>query len=207
MEGTLRWKDIPLFIVFVDFRAAFDTASRETIVWKLACAGVPRSILDLLSSILKENMISIDDGVAQHGPFFQTTGVPQGDCLSPLLFSTLLGDLPNIIQERHRAVEAVMYADDLALISQSEFHLQQSMSTLVEHARKCGLEINVGKTMSMRVSRTGRQTRAPKFRISGEYIPQVNYFSYLGVIIPSDGKSYGRHIRERVCQALKVLEP
>ena len=155
---------------------------------------------------MQPNVINIDDGVKTHGLIIQTTGLAQGDCLSPLLFLVLVSELPAAIQDGHRFVEAVMYADDLALISHSEFHLQQSIATLVNHSRDRGLAINVSKTMSMKISRSGRQGRSSKFRISGDYIPTVRQFCYLGVIIPANGRSYGNHVRERVSQAFKALQ-
>ena len=109
---------VPLYAVFVDFKAAFDTASRELIIVKLATAGVPMEILRLVAAILQEGQVVLDDGVKEHNPIRQTTGVAQGDNLSPLLFSVLISDLPSVIQERHKHVKVLLYADDLVLSPQ-----------------------------------------------------------------------------------------
>src|ERR1700723_196752 len=118
------------YVVFVDFKAAFDKAPRDITLLRLAQAGVPPNVLTLLASIFQENSISIDDGVAELKSFTQTTGFAQGNNLSPLMFSALVADVPGIIQDRHLFVKVVFYADDLAMISSSLFHLHQALATL-----------------------------------------------------------------------------
>lgn len=118
------------YAVFVDFRAAFDMAPRDLVLQKLAHAGVPENILALLLAILQGNSVIVEDGVSELPAFVQTTGVAQGDNLSPLLFTVLTSHLPAILQGRHSQVKVLMYADDLVLYSTSRFHLQRSLTTL-----------------------------------------------------------------------------
>jgi len=148
--------------------------------------------------------VTINDDVVMHGPTEQSTGFAQGDCLSPLLFSTLISKLPETVQERQKHVELILYADDLALISSSKFHVQQALISTVNYAAHLGLNINVGKTVAMKVSKSGRQCR-DKLRVLGEYIPNVSRFEYLGLIVPANGKSYGHHTRNRVSKAIKAI--
>jgi len=75
----------------------------------------------------------------------------------------------------------------------------------VNYARGLGLEINVGKTVGMKVSRSGRQARTERLRVAGEYIPFVNRFEYLGLIVPANGRSYSHHVKNRVSKAIKAL--
>ena len=49
--------------VFIDLKAAFDLALRDRIVNALANAGVPTGCLAILV-----NPLTVDDGIAQHGP-------------------------------------------------------------------------------------------------------------------------------------------
>ena len=58
-------------------------------------------MLNLLSAILQKGEVSIEDGTSALPPFPQTTGVAQGDNLSPNLFSVLLSDLPDYNKSRH----------------------------------------------------------------------------------------------------------
>ena len=66
IEKALLIQKLPLYAVFIDSSAAFDTGSRSLCLEKFAKARVGPRILRLLGSILQENSITIDDGVALH---------------------------------------------------------------------------------------------------------------------------------------------
>jgi len=50
-------------------------------------------------------------------------------------------------------IQAVKYADDLVLMSMEEMVLQSMIDKLIEIGYCCGMEMNVGKTKVMRISR------------------------------------------------------
>lgn len=99
IEKWTRIKNRPLYAVFVDYRAAFDTASRREILGKLSGAGVAGEILELPKSILQVGLVSIENGVSTLEAVTQATGVAQGDNSSRLLYSVSLSGLPQLIQE------------------------------------------------------------------------------------------------------------
>ena len=74
----------PLYAVFVDYKAAFDTVPRTRILEKLARAGVGGKMFNLIMETLQEGDVAIEDGVSELAPFRQCTGVAQGDNHSPL---------------------------------------------------------------------------------------------------------------------------
>jgi len=47
----------------------------------------------------------------------------------------------------------VKYADDLVLLSKEEAVLRGMIERLIEIGRCCGMELNVGKTKMLRISR------------------------------------------------------
>ena len=98
-----------LSAVFVDFKAAFDTGSRELAILLLAQAGLASKMLRIIATMLRPNRMKIDDGVTIGGEIEQTTGFAQGDNLSPLLFTVLIADLP------HRIMSAEQDCEDTAL--------------------------------------------------------------------------------------------
>ena len=111
----------------IDYRTAFDTASRVRIVKKLNRFGVSGRLLNLLIAILQKGEVAIEDGPGTLPAFAQTTGAAQGDNLSPLLFSVLIRDLPEYIGERHDLVRTVLYTDDVALFSRSRRDLKKAL--------------------------------------------------------------------------------
>ena len=94
-----------LFAVFIDFRTAFDSGSRTLSLEILATNGLPPKMLVLLSAILQKNLISIDDGVTLNSGLVPTDGFAQGKNTSALLFSILIGHLPEKVTSRHTAVK------------------------------------------------------------------------------------------------------
>ena len=202
VHHVLRWKGQALYAVYVDFKSAFDTAPRDTILDKLAMCGVPSNVLLLLMAILQENSVSIDDGVTLLPPFAQTTGVAQGDNLSPLLFSLLLNDLPARVQGSTGHVRTLLYADDLVIFGRSRFHVQQALARLSIYVREVGLTINMDKTEAMKFRRGGRFAESDPLHIGGTPLKYVNSFKYLGVTMPTNGRSFTEHITDRTRRAL-----
>ena len=202
---SLNTKGLPLFAAFVDLRAAFDVAPRDRVLEKLAALGVGGPFIGLLSSILQANRIILDDGIREHTPFLQTTGYPQGDNLSPILFLALLGDLPAEIKQLHPTVGIIMYADDVVLYSRIRRDLQASIRSLDRYCHNNGLEINESKTKAMKFRCGGRLAEHDKIMFRNSPIELVNNFSYLGVRFSTSGTCFSAHIAERVAKSVTAM--
>ena len=84
IDRALNKLKLPQYAIFVDFSAAFDTGSRTLCLERFAEAGIgPR----MLESILQENRITIDDGVALHPGLRQTTGLLRAMTSAPMFFA------------------------------------------------------------------------------------------------------------------------
>ena len=129
-------------------------------------------------------------------PFTRTTGVAQGDNLSLVLFSVLLSDLPETIQEAHDLVTVIPYADDACLKSRSRLQLQKAMKTLRSYSEENDLEINVSKTKMMKFGRGDLPAAGVIFTLADAQIEKVNHFTYLGLEI--SGTNFSRHISNRI---------
>jgi len=70
----------------------------------------------LISNILADNQIQIDDGIGKSHWLIQTNGELQGDPLSPTLFIALTHDVGAKIKEETHTV-IYMYADDMAPVA------------------------------------------------------------------------------------------
>jgi hypothetical protein len=193
------------FVAFIDFKAAFDTASRKVIMEKLANLGVPNLFLRLLRSILQENLVIINDGIRHHLPFAQTTGLPQGDTFSSLLFVVLLYDLPAFIKEKFPDVDIVLYADDIALIASSARRLEAAMEALVDFCQNCGLQINTDKTKAMKFRRGGRMAAADILTVKGNRISFVSTFTYLGFVLTPTFNAFTKHLQNRRFNAIRNM--
>ena len=96
----------------------------------LAAAGVANRMLNLITQVLQEGEVAVEDGVGELPAFSQTTGVAQDDNLSPLLFFVLLSDLPGRIRAENDTVHTICYVDDAVFHSRPRRYLQRAMRNL-----------------------------------------------------------------------------
>lgn len=142
------------------------------------------------------------DGVRLLPPFIQTTGVAQGDNLSPLLFSVLLADFPALISSKHPLVKVLLYADDIVMYSHSRVHLQSSLRTLAEYVETSSLTVNTSKTQAMKFRKGGRLSTRDVLRLNGESIAFVSSFTYLGITLTPTTRSFTEHTKQRYQKGL-----
>jgi len=79
----------------------------------------------------------------------------------------------------------VKYADDLVLMAKEETVLQGMIDKVIEIGRYYGMEMNMGKTKIMRIS---RQPFPVKFMIDQKQLENVVCFKYLGSVLINDGR-------------------
>ena len=84
------------------------------------------------------------------------------------------------------------YADDMALMDSTKDGLQETTDLLCKYAAQAGLRINVRKTEVMAVAKNTSQRPYTEegtvdISVEGSLVQQVSNFTYLGVVISSDG--------------------
>ena len=85
-------------------------------------------------------------------------------------------------------IKYVRFADDQAMVPDSEKGLQEIMDKLVEVGRKYDMEINVKETKTTRMSR--RDGSVVNIVIEGNNVEQVKKFRNLGLMITEVGRCY-----------------
>ncbi|XP_039276101.1 uncharacterized protein LOC120349670 [Nilaparvata lugens] len=81
---------------------------------------------------------------------------------------------------------ALLYADDIVLIADTQQKLQQSVTEWAEELKRRGMIMNVSKSKVMVVSRGGRENI--QIMVSEELLEQVGKYEYLGTMFSEDGK-------------------
>jgi len=76
----------------------------------------------------------------------------------------------------------LMFADDVALISDTVIGLQRQLNTLVEFCTEYDIDVNVNKTNIVVFKRGGRLSQKEKWMFDGERLALVNSFSYVGIM-------------------------
>ena len=101
-------------------------------------------------------------------------------------------------------INALMYADDLVLISRSKEGLQQQIDGLQEYCLKWKLNINIKKTKSMVFNR-GNNIIKTTFKIGGCPIENVKSFTYLGFNISAKNCSFQNMTNDLSIKANRVI--
>ena len=190
-----------LYVVFVDYSKAFDLVNRRILVDKLEDLIGKTSTTTLISNILAENHIQIDDGVGKSEWLPQTNGVLQGDPLSPILFNVLTHD----VTKEMEGVSTYIYADDMAIATTEIDKLQSALDTLSKWAERNDIKINEEKTELVVFRKGGRLTDAENVKCNGQLLKRKSNFKYLGITIQTTGKSFRLHIRSRAVAATRAM--
>ena len=75
-----------------------------------------------------------------------------------------------------RIINTIRYADDKAVVANSQKGLQQLMDNLNKVTREFGMKINVKKSKVMCISRKGNNKL--KIYVDGQQVEQVSQFRY-----------------------------
>ena len=88
---------MPLYAVFIDFKKAFDTVSREGLWQVLRKFGSPGKFINLVASLHDGMQVQMSYGNIQSKNFLVSTGVKQGCVLAPKLFSLYLAAMLEVV--------------------------------------------------------------------------------------------------------------
>jgi hypothetical protein len=80
-------------------------------------------------------------------------------------------------------LEDLDYANDICLLRQKFFVMDEKLKRLKEKVELAGLNININKTKVMRVNTSNIQ----KFRLKETEIEEVGFFVYLGSVMSVNG--------------------
>jgi len=119
-----------------------------------------------------------------------TTGLRQGDALSPVLFNLVM---EKIVREMNVSegtavgqitIGLLAYADEIALLGDDIETIKRLGKKLIKAAEKVGLTVNDDKTEYLIVSRNSRNYRLGQhIELEGHIFKKVSHFKYLGSII------------------------
>ena len=186
-----------LYLAFVDLEKAYDRVPRELVSWALRRKGVPEKMVRMVRELYRgaKTAVRTGNGVSEY--FAVEVGLHQGSALSPFIFITIMDEVAKAVQQPD--LWEILYADDLAIVTDSSESLQERLRAWQEALESKGLRVNARKTEVMASCRDGRQ----KIEVKDTHdtlLKQVDAFKYLGSVIKATG-GCEEEAKERVKKA------
>ena len=178
-------------VAFLDYSAAFDSVDRGALWGLLKISGIPAIFITLIKNCYNASKCRVRAYGELSEGFEVTTGVRQGDVLSPILFiravdwvMTKCTSGPGVTVGENVSIAHLEYADDLALLEETTHSLQVIVDEVKNRSEMIGLNLNPRKCKVL-ASRPLQQD----VNISGVPMEVVDSFPYLGSRITTSGDS------------------
>ena len=194
LEGA-KSRNLPAVLLFIDFKKAFDSIHRGTMLKILKAYGIPEILVNLIAILYTGTKAQVltPDGITEL--FDILAGVLQGDTLAPYIFVIVVDYCMHIALDAHpelgftltparsRRVKSVHcsdveFADDIGLIADSIEDMQKILTNVETAANAVGLHMNVGKTKYLTINLEGQDPEI--LANSGDPIEKKENFLYLG---------------------------
>ena len=204
IQLSLRTQKV-LIIVFFDLEKAFDSASHLQILYNLTQIGIKGRMLKWLTDFFANREFNVRIGNTFSDPKPMSNGVPQGSTLSPLLFSLLQLDIPDL-ENTH----ILQYADDLSIfvmensIDVAVRKIQNSINRINNWYKNIGLNINYNKTNFMVFTRK-KLTRLPTLTLNNTDIQFVTSTKFLGINLDGPFLTWKNHVKYLINSSAQKL--
>ena len=140
----------------LDISKGFDKVNHSALFLKLMKRGAPAVLIHLLSYwySISYNCVRWENVLSR--PYRLIAGIRQGGVLSPVLFSVYVNDLLDKFAKlgcyfKGIPVSAIMYADDLVLLSPSICELQNMLNMCYSELAFLDLQVNFKKCSAIRI--------------------------------------------------------
>ena len=205
-----------VFWGFMDLEKAYDRIDREGLWQMLRLYGLGGRLLRAVKSFYESSRacVRVGDSVSEWFPV--RVGLRQGCVMSPWLFNLYMDGVVREVNARilggglslenagrEWSLKQLLFADDTALVADTEEKLGQLVEEFGRVCRRRKLRVNVGKSKVMRCTRElgGRRLN---IGLDGEQLEEVDCFKYLGSSIAANGRVESE-VKARVNEVGKVL--
>lgn len=191
-------------VVYTDFSKAFDKLCHSILLSKLKKFGFHSKFLEWIKSYLSDRICKVQIENYESRPYFQTSGVPQGSILGPLLFNLFVNDISFCFIRS----KFLLYADDLKVFLKIDSvsdaaDLQHDLNNLNAWCSLNSLHLNIGKCLHISFHKSLNPTIFV-FNINGINLQKVSTKLDLGVLFDS-AMSFVPHVEYILPRAYKML--
>jgi len=179
-EKSIEFNNTAYFC-FVDLTKAFDRVKLADVIECLREREVPEQIIKVIRELNTDTTARIRSNNQTSRPIIIIkNGVRQRDSLSPMRFNLIMdkiiANLPKELGYRmgNDPIHIICYADDTALIADSEENLQTLLLRFDQMAERLNMEISLNKTKSLTISRNYTNCEVELKGTSIEQVPKLN---------------------------------
>ncbi len=164
--------------VFFDIEKAYDMMWREGLLIKLCKLGIKGQMYRWINNFLSGRAIKVRIGKVSE-KFVIGNGTPQGSIVSPLLFSIMIND---VFEDLDNGLGLSLFADDGATwnIGFIVKKLQEAIAIVEEWSYKWGFKFSVDKTKIMFFTRKKIGSEV-KIKLYNQELERVKHFKFLGI--------------------------
>ena len=211
MDATLGDRDGGLLVLFLDWSKAFDRIKPDAMLHALKRFGLPASYLDMIGAIYDGRSFNVRDNDTRSVDHAQSAGIAQGYPLPPYLFIMMMTVLVNdasrhvpqqrgFVRELYLPTREILYADDTMILGSDAGEVQAYFNSIAKVGQKYGLELNMDKTVLLRVNHSGVIVGS-----DGQPVQVKHEAVYLGSLLSSDGRPM-RELTRRLGEASGLFE-
>ena len=172
-----------LIVASIDFKKAFDSVKRESLIEALKYYKIHYKIIDSIVDMYTGDKTIIDLGGGLEQEMEITSGIKQGCTGSTTLFKLVTYQIIQSIQEGGKGfknetinVGILFYADDALVLANSLEDITHNLKILIDMGQKFGLDINKEKSSIIIYNRKEKPEQIEGIRV-------VETIKYLGVKI------------------------
>ena len=151
---------------------------------------------DIIKHMYEETTASVKHQGILSDIFECNLGVRQGEIISPFLFNLFLNDLDEALSVGQFQginigdinIKTLLYADDLALLSETREDLQVGLDILYDYCHGWKLTINTEKKSIIIFRKGGTVTQHDHLFFGNRRLNLLDKISYLGLNLSSRGK-------------------
>ncbi|XP_033113356.1 uncharacterized protein LOC117113956, partial [Anneissia japonica] len=159
-EKAITSSEYKLTLLMLDMSSAFDTVNRKKLI-EIISQNLEPEELNLIKILIEQVELKVRIAKELGDPIISNIGVPQGDCLSPILFTAYLAYiLQTYEQQQHQTYNftlSLQYADDISWISASQEYVNEIKKGLPPQLRDYNLTVNASKTEDYTIQRKGNE--------------------------------------------------
>lgn len=178
----------PATVVFLDIAKAYDTVDRD-LLWQLCeNAGFPIALLKTLKELFEGCTSTVVHKESESMPIAHESGLLQGSCLSPILYSLFIDGIIAAAKETGEDIRLYLFADDIAILAPNRSAMQAALDRCDDFSKRRHFRFSPTKCAAFK-----SDTEDTPLLLHNQVLPEVKEFKYLGVMISPLGISWEAH--------------